>query len=134
MCAIAISAAAGAALPAAAGAAPRTIDDCETIQAPDAYNQCLALFGPVAHAHGGGVANVEEPGAGGADVASDPADPPKASKSHSRRGHWAHASRHEKKHQGGGRSGHRRRVAASGSSHGGKRMQFSVVSGRTRLR
>ena len=34
--------------------------DCETIQAPDAYNQCLAAFGPVAHAHGG-VANVEEP-------------------------------------------------------------------------
>jgi hypothetical protein len=30
-------------------AAPRTIADCEKIQATDAYNQCLASFGPVAH-------------------------------------------------------------------------------------
>jgi hypothetical protein len=30
-------------------AAPRTINDCEKIQATDAYNQCLASFGPVAH-------------------------------------------------------------------------------------
>ncbi|MEJ0049838.1 MAG: hypothetical protein WDN02_01235 [Methylovirgula sp.] len=33
-------------------AAPRTINDCEKIQAADAYNQCLASFGPVAHMHG----------------------------------------------------------------------------------
>ena len=31
------------------GAAPRTIKDCEKIQAADAYNRCLASFGPVAH-------------------------------------------------------------------------------------
>jgi hypothetical protein len=31
--------------------APRTIKDCEKIQAADAYNQCLASFGPVAHEH-----------------------------------------------------------------------------------
>lgn len=30
-------------------AAPRSIADCEKIQATDAYNQCLASFGPVAH-------------------------------------------------------------------------------------
>lgn len=35
-------------------AAPRSINDCEKIQAADAYNQCLALFGPVARGHGGG--------------------------------------------------------------------------------
>jgi hypothetical protein len=32
-------------------AAPRTIKDCDKIQAADAYNQCLASFGPVAHEH-----------------------------------------------------------------------------------
>ncbi len=32
-------------------AAPRTIKDCEKIQAADAYNRCLASFGPVAHIH-----------------------------------------------------------------------------------
>jgi hypothetical protein len=36
-----------------AAAAPRSIADCESIQAADAYNRCLASFGPVAagHAH-----------------------------------------------------------------------------------
>ncbi len=34
-----------------AHAEPRSIDDCEKIQAPDAYNQCLASFGPVAKEH-----------------------------------------------------------------------------------
>jgi len=33
-------------------AAPRSINECEKIQAADAYNQCLALFGPVARGHG----------------------------------------------------------------------------------
>ncbi len=32
-------------------AAPATIKDCEKIQAADAYNRCLASFGPVAHEH-----------------------------------------------------------------------------------
>ncbi len=35
----------------AAHAEPRKIDDCEKIQAADAYNQCLASFGPAAHEH-----------------------------------------------------------------------------------
>ncbi|SFK39446.1 hypothetical protein SAMN05444581_107100 [Methylocapsa palsarum] len=129
---MALCVAAGA-LPGTADAAPRTIDDCESIQAPDAYNQCLAAFGPVAHAHGG-VANVEEPAAGAPDTHSESSEPAKASKSQSRRGHWAHAAHHEKKHQGAGKGGHRHRVAASGRSQGGKRLQFSVVSGHTRLR
>ena len=42
---VALLTAAGAS---AATAGPRKIDDCESIQAADAYNQCLASFGPVA--------------------------------------------------------------------------------------
>ncbi len=33
-------------LPALAAAGPRTIADCERIEAADAYNRCLASFGP----------------------------------------------------------------------------------------
>jgi hypothetical protein len=32
-------------------APPRTIEDCEKIEAADAYNKCLAQFGPAAHEH-----------------------------------------------------------------------------------
>ena len=32
-------------------AAPRSIADCEKIEAADAYNKCLASFGPAAHEH-----------------------------------------------------------------------------------
>jgi hypothetical protein len=44
------------ALLAASGAfaAPRGIDDCEKIQAPMAYNECLASFGPTRGGGGGG--------------------------------------------------------------------------------
>lgn len=35
----------------AAAAGPRSIADCESIQAADAYNRCLAAFGPVAAGH-----------------------------------------------------------------------------------
>lgn len=38
-------------LGASAAAEAGTIKDCEKIQAADAYNQCLASFGPVAHQH-----------------------------------------------------------------------------------
>lgn len=33
------------------GAGAATIKDCEKITAPDAYNRCLASYGPVAHEH-----------------------------------------------------------------------------------
>jgi hypothetical protein len=33
-------------------AAPRSIADCEKIQEADAYNRCLAAFGPVRGQHG----------------------------------------------------------------------------------
>ena len=42
----------GATLAAQPGSATAgSIKDCEKIQAADAYNQCLAAFGPVAHEH-----------------------------------------------------------------------------------
>jgi hypothetical protein len=48
-------------------AAPRSINDCEKIQSADAYNQCLASFGPVAHLHGakGGTGSDGDGGEGG---------------------------------------------------------------------
>ncbi len=39
-------------VPLSAAAEPKSIEDCEKIQAADAYNQCLASFGPVAHERG----------------------------------------------------------------------------------
>ncbi len=50
--------------PAAAG--PRTINDCEAIKEPGAYNLCLASFGPVRGQHGAtypGVASEGDKGA-----------------------------------------------------------------------
>lgn len=44
-----IAVAAAAMVQTEAGAA--TIKDCEKITAADAYNRCLASFGPVAHEH-----------------------------------------------------------------------------------
>lgn len=38
---------------ATAQAAPRSLDDCEAIQAPHAYNECLASFGPMRGVRGG---------------------------------------------------------------------------------
>jgi hypothetical protein len=38
---------------AAAQAASRSLDDCEAIQAPHAYNECLASFGPMRGVRGG---------------------------------------------------------------------------------
>ncbi len=38
----------------AASAAPRSIADCEKIEAPLAYNECLAAFGPAVGHVGGG--------------------------------------------------------------------------------
>ncbi len=66
-------------------AAPRTINDCEKIQGADAYNQCLASFGPVAHMHG----MSSGPDAGG-DEGGDSGDAP-APVAHHR--HWASGHR-----------------------------------------
>lgn len=51
-----------------AAAAPRSIDDCEAIKQADAYNQCLASFGPAAHT--GGRTTTPPPGADKSDGAA----------------------------------------------------------------
>ncbi|WP_363349735.1 hypothetical protein [Methylocystis echinoides] len=59
---------AGALAPSAV-AGPRTIDDCEAIKDPNAYNLCLASFGPMRGQHGAsypGVAAEGEKRGGGA--------------------------------------------------------------------
>jgi hypothetical protein len=51
-----------------AAAAPRTIDDCEAIKEANAYNLCLASFGPMRGQRGAtypGVASEGEKGSGG---------------------------------------------------------------------
>jgi hypothetical protein len=49
-----------------AAAAPRSIADCEAIQAADAYNQCLASFGPMRGQHGANYPGMaSEPDRGG---------------------------------------------------------------------
>jgi hypothetical protein len=128
------------AVPAHSKAAPRGIGDCEKIQAADAYNQCLALFGPVARGHGGTRA--------GADVDSQDAEATPgnanalvATAADSGRDHGArHASRHGwTRHSWArhswARHGHWHRTGAAGHRHGKTtRVAFSVVSGHTRLR
>lgn len=75
---IVLSAVAGAAtLPAAAA----TIQDCEKIKAADAYNQCLASFGPAAHEH---ELKPVPAGIGSGQMMHG----------HSHYGHYAHYSRH----------------------------------------
>ncbi len=109
-----------AALPVAAE--PRTIADCEKIQAADAYNQCLASFGPVAHKHGvsadpegGGNGG----GGGGASTAAHAA----------RRGHGAHAA-HASPHgsHGRGRHYHASRPGRHATGHYAARHQYGHQS------
>ncbi len=81
----------------AAQAAPRTINDCEKIEAADAYNQCLALFGPPAHkgmnsqdgTEGRSARQVEPQEDNSAQTAVEAEKPAKNERHHSR-----HASRH----------------------------------------
>jgi hypothetical protein len=87
-------------------AAPRTINDCETIEAADAYNQCLASFGPIAHikslsnqdeGHGTVTATADEspnPSRGQRHVASQHTHQRHYAASHHASRHYAHFSRH----------------------------------------
>ncbi|MGE5388772.1 MAG: hypothetical protein ACM3NE_07775 [Hyphomicrobiales bacterium] len=43
-------------------AAPRSIDDCESIKDPNAYNLCLASFGPMRGQHGASYPGVASEG------------------------------------------------------------------------
>ncbi|MGH6841663.1 MAG: hypothetical protein ACREDV_06155, partial [Methylocella sp.] len=86
-----VFAAALAAVPAQSKAAPRSIDDCEKIQAADAYNQCLAIFGPVARGHGRTLASAVNGQDAEAVTANARAEVAVAGGSHYRH---RHASRH----------------------------------------
>ena len=119
-------------------AAPRRIDDCEQIQAADAYNQCLALFGPVARGHG-----ATDWGRQDAEATTGNANARVATAGDSGRGHGArHASkhgwaRHSWARHGWARHGHWHGTGAAGHRHGhgkGTALAFSVGSGHTRLR
>lgn len=99
---------------AGAAHAQRTINDCETIQAADAYNQCLAKFGPpaktlnVESARPGDIKSGSEEAAAGAGKARGA----RVGRRHGRGGYAVRRSR------GGGRVAHGR--------GGRKRMTISV--------
>jgi len=120
-------------VPAQSKAAPRSIDDCEKIQAADAYNQCLALFGPLARRHGtagdGVDADRQEAEAITGNVHSDMAMA--GDSHHSRR----HASGHGWTRHSWTRHGRWHSTRTAGHQHGKTtKMAFRVVSGHTRLR
>jgi hypothetical protein len=122
--------------PVQSNATPRSIDDCEKIQAADAYNQCLAVFGPLARGHG--AAGDRE----NADRQDAEATPENAhaevvtvtdhGRRHAGRHRW---TQHSWSSHSWARHGHWHRTGAAGHRRGKTtRMAFSVVSGRTRLR
>src|SRR5579875_1329298 len=140
-----VFAAALIAAPASLIAAPRTINDCEKIQAADAYNQCLALFGPVARGHAGGHSGYNRVDASSQDegaAASSAGDKVAASteedswRHHGRR----HASRHRGRHHwashGSTRHGHSHRHATAAANPHHKRITMAFIprSGHVHLR
>ncbi len=114
-------------------AAPRNIDECEKIQAADAYNLCLASFGPVARGH-----HVYADGAGLGNQEAASAEPPQNDAAVERAGrHHRHAFRHASRHQHWARhsTSSRKKAISQRSRHGGKtRMALSISPGRSRLR
>ena len=102
---------AGVAVSTSAARAQARIEDCETIQAADAYNQCLAKFGPTSK-----VKSVEpvKPG----DVKDSSAEaaagaPAKASRGgrHASRGHGRGRGHAVARRRSGRGSGHRKRMS-----------------------
>ena len=79
--------------------AQATIDDCEKIQAADAYNQCLAKFGPTSKVKSVEPEKATDFKANGEEAAAS-AGPIK--------GHGGrHAGRHAGRHGGASRTAHR---------------------------
>jgi len=72
-----------------AEAAPRSIDDCEKIKEPEAYNLCLASFGPVRGQHTKTYPGLASDGAAPASQTQSPISRHGASRRHSvSRGHF----------------------------------------------
>ena len=110
---------AGVAASGAAARAQARIEDCEKIQAADAYNQCLAKFGPTSK-----VKSVEPVKPGDVKDSSAEAAAGAAAKG-------SHGSRHAAVRGHGRSRGHavsRRRFgkASVGKASGRKRMSFTV--------
>ncbi len=133
-------------------AAPSSINDCEKIEAADAYNRCLALFGPVPHTHGassakdfGGDGDVGAKAGDGADVveavdpeASVPKERRSAHATHGRHAH-AHSTRHDRHyshyHDHGYSHYHAHGHSNAHETHGArKKVAFNVVSSHVRAR
>lgn len=98
---------------AAAAHAQATINDCEKIQAADAYNQCLAKFGPPAK-----TLNIEGPRPGDVKSSSE-----EAAASGGKAGRKASGRRH---HGRGKAVSRRGRGHAGRAWRGRKRMSISV--------
>ena len=96
-------------------AEPRTIDDCEKIQAADAYNQCLGSFGPVAKEHNLRPADAAKVPSAAAEAKGTPGKSTDATSSESgsrsskgramrgRHGYRGHHAYHAGVNRGGGR-------------------------------
>jgi hypothetical protein len=98
-----------------AALAQATIADCEKIQAADAYNQCLAKFGPPAKV---GNLEPERPGdikANSADAAASGGRPKRSFVRVGSRGHrWRRGTRFVQHTRGGGGHGRKRMVIVVG--------------------
>ncbi len=75
---------------------PRTINDCEKIQAADAYNQCLAKFGPESKVKS---LEPERPG----DVKANGAEAAASAQPVARRGRAGRGGGRHRRASGGGR-------------------------------
>jgi hypothetical protein len=124
--------------PVQSNATPRSIDDCEKIQAADAYNQCLAVFGPLARGHGaaGDGENADrqhaETAPGNAHAEMVTVTDLHHGRRHASRHGW---TQHSWSSHSWARHGHWHRTGAAGHRRGKTtRVAFSIVSGRTRLR
>jgi hypothetical protein len=132
----AVFAAALIAATAHSNATPRSIDGCEKIQAADAYNQCLAMFGPLARGHGA-AGDAVDADRQDAEVTSGNAKAGVAAVAVSGRHGARHASRHGWTRHSWARQrhGHWHRIRAAAHRNGKTTtMAFSVVSAYTRLR
>ncbi|MCI0465636.1 MAG: hypothetical protein L0Y57_01295 [Beijerinckiaceae bacterium] len=123
-----------AGIPASSGAAPRNIDECEKIQAADAYNQCLAMFGPVARGHRGlanGAGAIQEAKAAGGTARAEAAAEQATPRSYRRAGKRGWTKNRWARHAKGQRA---RIVLRRNGNAANPAMAFSVDSSRTRLR
>jgi hypothetical protein len=101
-------------LPASLAFAQARIEDCEKIQAADAYNQCLAKFGPTSKVKSvepvrpGDVKDSGAEAAAGASAPTSSRHGRHASRGRSRGRVYGH--RTSRRHSGGRASGHRKRA------------------------